>query len=63
MLWSDYGDKTIDLSDYVDSSDVRMIHIITELNGNNNPVYYIPEKIISVGSVPATESPVFVEGI
>lgn len=63
VLWSDYGDKTIDLSDYVDSSDVRIIHIITELNGNNNPVYYIPEKIISVGSVPATESPVFIEGI
>lgn len=60
VLWSDGGGKTIDLSQYVSTPNVKITHIVTELDGNNNPVYPADE-IVSASSIQVDETPIFIE--
>jgi len=55
ILWSD-TDKTVDLSQYISSSNVQVTHIIEEL-GQTKP----ETEIMFTTAIPVSESPVFVE--
>lgn len=52
--------KTIDLSSYVSTSNVKITHIITELDSNWNPIYPSDETV-SASSIQIDETPIFIE--
>ena len=60
IAWSDDGEKTIDLSSYISTPYVKITHIVTELDANNNPIYPYDE-IVPTNSIPIDETPIFVE--
>jgi len=60
VLWSDIGNKTIDLSPYLSTQKVKVTHIVTNLDGNNNPVYSSDEVLLA-NSILITDTPIFVE--
>ncbi len=62
VLWSDEGEKIIDLSDYVIGNNAKITHIVTELDGNNEPIY-LSDETVSLDSIHINETPVFVEEI
>jgi hypothetical protein len=59
ILWSNSG-ETIDLSEHIVSKEVRVNHIVTELDDNHNPIYPQEETFPS-DSIPLTDKPVFIE--
>ena len=59
VAWSDYGNKTIDLTDYVSTPTVKITHIVTELDGSKPA--YIANETVSTNEVLTTEMPVFME--
>lgn len=59
VLWSESG-VTVDLSPYISSQDVKVIKIVTELDGSNNPIY-LNDEVVSVNAITLSETPVFVE--
>ncbi len=62
VAWDDSGNSQIDLSPYVSTNNVQITHIVTELNGNNDPIY--PDgEIVPANAVPVSETPIFVEAI
>lgn len=62
VLWSDSGSAIIDLSPHVSTGNVKITHIVTELDSNSHPVYP-PDQIVSADSINVAETPIFVEGI
>ena len=59
VLWTENPPGTSDLCGLVATENVRMIHIVTELDADNDPVYPADE-ILPCGSVTLGENPVFV---
>jgi len=59
-LWSEGGAQTLDLSSYFSNANVRVMHIVTSLDQNNEPVYPADE-IVPVNAVPINETPIFVQ--
>ena len=60
VAWSGGGDKTIDLSEHFASENIEVIHIVTELDSNKEPIY--PEdEIVPKGKVLISEIPIFIE--
>jgi hypothetical protein len=62
ILWSDGGEKTIDLSEYISTPNAKITHIITELDSNSHPIYP-SDQITPAGSITVDETPIFVEEI
>ncbi|MCF7861414.1 hypothetical protein K9M79_04125 [Candidatus Woesearchaeota archaeon] len=62
VLWSDEANTTIDLSPYLSPENVKITHIVTYLDGNNQPIYP-KNQIVSVKNVPVSSTPIFVEAI
>lgn len=60
VLWSDSGIATIDLSSYVSTENVKITHIITELDSNGHPIYP-SDQIMPADSITVDETPIFVE--
>ncbi len=58
VAWSDSGDKRIDLSSRVTAQNMKVFHIVTELDSSNNPVYPSEETVPS-DSILIGETPVF----
>ncbi len=52
------GSRTIDISQYVPTEQVKVAHIVTELDGNNNAIYQ-PDKTMPSNSLLVGEKPVF----
>jgi len=61
ILWSD-SDATVDLSSRVSSDSVKVTHIVTELDSNNEPVYPADE-VVQTDSVSVGLTPIFVESV
>ena len=59
VAWSDAGDKTVDLSS-IFNGNVKITHIVTELDAQKNPIY-IKDEIIPSKSILLTKTPVFIE--
>ena len=63
VMWSDKQDgDIIDLYDYISTDNVRITHIVTELDIDNNPIY-LPDEIISTSWIPIYGTPVFVQEV
>jgi hypothetical protein len=62
VLWSDSGNAIIDLSPHVSTGNVKITHIVTELDLYGHPVYPA-DQIVPADSIIATETPIFVEEI
>ena len=56
---SDDGEKTIDLSPYISTPNVKITHIVVELGANNDPIYP-PDEIMPTHSVKINETPIFI---
>lgn len=54
------GSTTVDLSPYVSTTNVKITHIITELNESKEPIYK-DDEIVPADSVSIGEDPVFIE--
>ena len=59
VAWNDTG-ATIDLSQYFSVPNVRLTHIVTELDELHNPIYP-DDVIVSTSSIPLNETPIFIE--
>jgi hypothetical protein len=60
VLWHDGGQKTVDLSPHISTSNAKITHIVTELDGNNDPIY--PDnEVYPADSILVSETPIFVE--
>ncbi|MCK4650357.1 hypothetical protein KAT36_03945 [Candidatus Pacearchaeota archaeon] len=62
VLWSENGEKIIDFSQYIFTPNVKITHIVTELDADNNPIYP-DEEIISSDSIQIDETPIFIEEV
>ncbi|MBC2696323.1 MAG: hypothetical protein HF982_13815, partial [Desulfobacteraceae bacterium] len=63
VLWSEKkGGDVIDLYDYISTDNVKITHIVTELDVDNNPIYP-PDEIISTSWIPIYGTPVFAQKI
>jgi len=62
VAWSETGNRTVDLSNEINTSQVKVTYLVTELDYQNKPIYPSVETI-SPNSIPLTESPIFIEGI
>lgn len=62
VAWTEEGDKTIDISQYVSGDTVTITQIVTELDEVNNPIYR-KDKIHKANSIPISSEPVFIEVI
>ncbi|MBT6690683.1 hypothetical protein HN903_01200 [archaeon] len=56
VLWSEDGDKGVDLSSYLETSNVLVTHLVT-VDGEEMP----ETEVVSASSVPVGDSPIFVE--
>lgn len=61
VLWSDLGDKKVNLSSYISAPQVKITYLVTELDSENNPIYK-KELINNTNSILLIETPIFVEG-
>ena len=62
LYWSEETIKTIDLSQYISSEDVKITYLINELDSQNRPIRK-PNIIAKTNSIPLTSEPVFIEAI
>ena len=61
VAWSN-AEVTIDLSAFIDSSNVKIIHIVTRVDSKNNPIM-VKDNIVNVNKVKLSTTPVFIEKI
>lgn len=59
IVWSE-NDQEVDMSGNIDSSNVRVSYLVTELDAQNRPKY-LPDKISSSSSVKINDVPVLVK--
>ena len=63
VMWSDKeGGDVIDLSGYISTNNVKITHIVTELDINNNPIYP-QDEVITASWIPIYGTPVFVQEV
>ena len=63
VMWSDKEDgDVIDLSAHVSTGNVKIIHIVTELDVNNSPIY-LPDEIVPASWIPVYGTPGFAEEV
>lgn len=62
VIWRSKGESNFDLSSYVSSENVKISHIVTELDSSFNPII-LSDETMSASSVPISEIPIFVEEI
>ena len=60
VVWSDSQKRKINLKTYIPSQNVKIIHIITELDDKENPII-IPDEVVPADSIEIDETPIFVE--
>jgi len=60
VLWSERQERTVDLSSHFSTPNVKVTHIVSELDENNQPIYP-DDEIVSANSVPIDETPIFVD--
>ncbi len=60
VLWSDSGETITDLSPYISTPTVKITHIVTELDKNNDPIYH-GDDIVPVDSIEVSDTPVFIK--
>lgn len=60
VAWSDNKKISLDLTQYISTSNVKITHIVTELDSNQKPIY-LPNEIKSTNYVEIDETPIFVE--
>lgn len=63
VLWMDdpvNTSGTYDLSQVLEGEYVHVIHIVTELDENGNPVY-LPNELVPTSSIPLTKTPIIVK--
>jgi len=59
VAWSS-GEVTVDLSSIIDSSKVRIIHIVTRVDAKNNPIM-VKDDTVDVSRVKISVTPIFIE--
>jgi len=59
VAWSS-GEVTVDLSSIIDSSKVRIIHIVTRVDAKNNPIM-VKDDTVDVSRVKISITPIFIE--
>ena len=62
VFWTDGPGATVDLSSVIDHSNVRVTHLVTELDAANKPVL-LPEQTVPATAVPVGDVPVLLKGV
>ena len=62
VFWTDGPEGTVDLSSVIGHDDVHVTHLVTELDGANQPVI-LPDQTVPVGAVPVGDVPVLLNGV
>ncbi len=60
VLWSEGQQTTEDLSSYFSTANIKITHIVTELDESYQPIYP-DDEIVSAHSVPIDDTPIFVD--
>jgi hypothetical protein len=61
VLWRDGADAVLDLASVINRRNVRITHLVTELNGADQPVVQ-PEQTVPTSAVPVGDVPVLLKG-
>ena len=62
VFWTDGPGATVDLSSVIDHDNVRITHLVTELDAANEPVI-LPDQTVPAAAVPVGDVPVLLEGV
>jgi hypothetical protein len=62
VFWTDGTAGTLDLSSVIGTNNVRVTHLVTELDAANAPVI-LPEETVPVTAVPVGDVPVLLKGV